>query len=232
MAFSLVQTIVTTSGSGGTLTATISASGLNNLVVAHVAVATGDVCTGVSDDKGNTYVLSSAVTIIGSRLLYQAYGVQLVSGATIITATFGAAIVGKILGVDEYSNTNPFVSNAAAFDTQTTGTGTGTAVAASTLTPFAAGELMVATLCVSTATNFTAGASYTLAAGANPGALRSQYNLSASASETSPDTLGASRNWGIILNAFKIPVLAAGLFLPSPMTGIGTGGPFFRNPLQ
>lgn len=207
MAYGFVQTTATTvSGSGGTLGITVSATGINNLVVAHVVVLVGETCTGVTDDKGNTYVLSAGVTIGANRTVYQAYGVQVVSGATTITASFSASTVTKILGADEFSG--GATSNAAIFDTETTGTGSSTAVAASTLTPAATGELLVASMVVMVATTWTAGTSYTMGAGNGTAAMRSEYRLSGAASETAPATLGASRVWGTILHAYKLPVSA------------------------
>lgn len=205
MAFAVVQIAGGNGGTGATVFNSITATGLNNLLVVHVGVVFGETCTGVTDDKGNTYVLSTAVTIAGARLIYQAYAVQAIAGATLYTASFSGSTVAKIIGAEEYSG--GATSNAAVFDAQTTGTGVGTAVAASTLTAAATGELMVSTMGVSVATAYTAGTGYTLASGGS--ILHSQYKLSGGATETAPATLGGSRTWATLLNAYK--PLATGL---------------------
>lgn len=209
MAAGLAQIGSGVAGTGAGLSSVMTPTGVNNLVVVHIGVAAGETCTSVLDDKGNAFVLSSALTIAGgTRLIYQAYGVQVIPGSTAIVALFSAAMVAKVVGSEEY--TGCALSNAAVSDTQTTGTGTSTAVAASTLTPAAAGELLVATMGTATAVNFTAGAGYTLASGSNPGASRSQYNLSGGVSETGPATLATLRNWGEILHAYKLAPVGQG----------------------
>lgn len=202
MAFALVQSptqVVTTATS---ISITTAATGAGNLVVVYVRLSSNaDTCTSVTDNVGNTYVLGTAVD--NTIRQYVAYGVQVTGGATSITANFSGATVAHRIGVDEFSGGAS--TNAAVYDTTTSGTGTtGTSLAASTLTPSATGNLIVSIGTCTPAKTWTAGSGYTLSSGTGSGLMRSQYKLSGGASETAPMTISsAGTAWIEIAVSFK-----------------------------
>lgn len=201
MGFVAEQTSAHATGTGNSIAITLNAVKKYSLVVVHIAVNNTETCTGVTDDKGNTYVLSDVVEN-GTLRVYQAYGVNIVEGTTQVSVAFSGTTASKRCGADEYSGGE--ISNAAIYDTRTTGTGSGTSLAVSTLTPASTGELIVATLrCSSTSANHTSGTNYTIYNGVNPTTTRSQYRLSSGASETAPSTIDVSVDWGEIATAFK-----------------------------
>lgn len=218
MAFAAVQTTAQTATSGNVINRAITATGAGNLVVVHCKIGgTSESLTSVTDTNGNTFVVLSPVTDPSNTYrLFQAYGVQVVGGSTNIQLSFSGAVAAKRAGCDEYSG--GAASNAAVFDASTTGSGTGTSLSASTLSPAASGELIVASLASKNARTWTAGTDYTIYNGSGSITVRSQYRLSGTASETGPASIDSSDDWAEILTAFKPP--AAG----------GTTWPGYQSP--
>lgn len=208
MAFATVQSPTQTTGTGSSVVLTVSSTVVNNLVVVHIKMNTSETCSSVTDDKSNTYVLSSAVDN-GALRLYQAYGVQTTGGTTAITCNFSSNAVTKRIGADEYSGND--TTNGATFDvTQTANGGNAQSMAVASFNPAAMGELIVATMAINTVANWTAGSGYTLYSGTGSISTRSQYRLSGASSETAPSTWDAdSNNWCEIVSAFKAPASAA-----------------------
>lgn len=223
MSWSPVHTSTSTTGSGGTLTNTVTATTAGNILcVAVVVTGNGssiETCSSVTDDKGNTYALIGPVVVTLQSNTYLAYGVQVTGGATTITAHFSGSSFAKRMHADEYnSSVGALVSNAAAFDVSTTGTGTSTTPAVSTLTPAATGELIVAVLRPQTSSTQTAGTGYTKYGGVVNGSLNTEYKLSGAATETAPWTLASSAAWAEIAAAFKEPT-AGGVLVPAGFDG-------------
>lgn len=200
-AFALVQGSVSSGNfsSVSTASATISASGAGHLVTAAIRLTDQTTSiTSVTDSAGNTYAVTSALDYSTFRM-FLAYGVQVSGGATTVTVNFSGATSGRFL-VDEYSGNAS--TNAATFDVVGTGTGTGTSAAASTFTPAASGELIVAVMGrAAAAATWTAGASYTLASTATLSHV-TEYRLSSTTSETAPATISLSQTWGVLAVAF------------------------------
>jgi hypothetical protein len=207
MAFAAVQTSTQATGTGTTVVITTSATVASNLVVVHIVLLnTTETCSSVTDDKGNTYVLSSAIDEVGQFRMYQAYGVQITGGTTAITVTFSSNVVSKRCGADEFSGGSS--TNATIFDVSTTGTGAASPTAVSTLTPRRTGSLIVATLVADNVADWTAGTNYTLSNGVNNTQLRGQYRLSSGASETAPSSysVGGITGWGERATSFLEPI--------------------------
>jgi len=207
MAFLQVQTSAQATGTGATVVATVTATGVNNLAVVHINVnSPTETCTGVTDDQGNTYALSSGQLYNSdNRRLYMAYGVQVVGGVTSITASFSAAVAGKVVGVDEFSGGK--TTNAAVFDKTSQQNGSGTSLSVPSFNPIATGELICAVASVNGTLTYTAGANYTMYNGVNPAQMRSEYRLSSAASETAPMTVDTdSFGYGEVAMAF-IPIV-------------------------
>lgn len=218
MAAAFVQT-ATQSSSGGTASLGVtlaSPATQGNLVVVHVRIVGTASVTSVTDDKGNTYVIGSALGLpTANQSLYQAYGVQVTGGATTITVTLSTSIAVR-LGADEYSGTA--ASNAAVADQSSTGTGSGSSLAVSSFSPSATGLLIVACGNIAASPTWTAGSGYVLASGSGSVAMRSQYKLSGAASETAPMTTSLSTEWAEIARSYKLaasphgrPLINAGL---------------------
>ena len=210
-AFAAVQTSSqTVTGSVTSATITLAATSVNNLVVVHIFLLTAAITvTSVTDNGSNTYEVGSALAHPAGVNVYQAYGVQTTSSTTVTINFSGTTSVRR--GADEYSGFTGggAINNANVFDVKSTGTGTGTALSVSTFTPAASGELVVASGFLTSGRTWTAGAGYTLYNGSNPIGMRSQYNLSATTSETAPFTISSSTDWGEIATAFKVPASSA-----------------------
>jgi hypothetical protein len=207
MAAAAVQTSSVAAGTGTTVSATLSATVKNNLVVIHIVMATtAETCSSVTDNASppNTYVLSSPVD--NTTRTYQAYGVQITGGATSFTATFSSNVVTKGVGADEYSGTA--VSNAAVFNTSGTGTGSATTCAVTGFSPTQAGLLCVATIVLGSVRVFTAGTNYTrFLNGSNSANLHSEYRLVGTTSETAPGSWTTSTTYGEIASSFWLTPL-------------------------
>ena len=207
MAFAQVQTSAAADGSGNSIAVTTSATTEGNLIVVHIKIYDkNETCTGVTDDQSNTYVLQTAVDSTTERS-YQAYAMQVTGGVTTITVAFSGTSSNKRCGADEYSGMGTGATNADVFDASTTGSGAGSPTAVSTLTPSAAGNLIVATLNIDNAVTWTAGANYTLYF--SSASMRSQYRLSSDTSETALATHngGGSLYWAERATAFKAKVV-------------------------
>lgn len=222
MAFSQVQTVTQAGTTGNTQNLTISATSVNNLVVVTITLRDiTETCTSVTDDKGNTYVLSPVVTNVWR--LYQAYGMQVTGGTTVITVNYSSTTVFKQYAVDEYSGFTAGATNSTVFDTSQTGSSNSTSLAVSTLTPAATGELIVASMCADNVVAFTAGTNYTkYATYPTQETFMSEYRLSSASSETAPATIASSLDWAEIATAFKVgTAVAATLATRKTLLGVG-----------
>jgi hypothetical protein len=228
-AFAAVQASAEATGTTSNLTVpiTVVSTGSGNLVVAMVRLSnTTDTCSGVSDNVGNTYALLGPFDSGSNPRVYMAYGVQTTGGATTVTAATPGGTASKRCFAVEFSGNAS--SNAAAFDTYTTGSGTTeTSLSVSTLTPAASGELIVAfvsTQSSATGKSWTAGSGYTLYGGGSGNqTVRGEYKLSSGSSETAPITLNAAGTSWVEVAAAFIP---AGAPTPTP-TPTPSQGSFF-----
>lgn len=214
--FAAVQTTGNSDNLVNSVAVTMTSTGINNLVIIGIYLNNNitTTVTSVTDDKGNTYVVSAALDNSSGFLpyrVYQAYGVQVTGGVTTVTVNLSNSLVNNILVIaDEYSGGK--TTNATVFNSSTTGQGTGTSLSVSTLTA-TTGGLIVAFICRDPTSSGTlaAGTGYTIY-GYNPsegsGASRSrtQYKLSGAATETAPANLDASGSWSEIATAF-IPLV-------------------------
>jgi len=205
MAFATVQTSSQTVGTGNSIVITTSATKKDNLVVVgiHYENAGGETCTGVTDDKGNAYVLSAPnATPPDNVTIYMAYGVQITGGTTSITCSFSGTVESKTCGADEYSG--GALTNASIFDKTSTGAAGGTALSVTSFSPTKVGELIVAVGGLNNNLTWTAGTNYTLYNGGTPARMRTQYRLVGAATETAPMSVSSdSFGWREIAMAFK-----------------------------
>lgn len=201
MANTAVQTATLASGTGNSVAVTLSATVKGNLVVVHIRLdSTAETCTSVTDDKSNTYTLSSAVD--NTIRVYQAYGVQVTGGTTTVTANFSASTITKRVGADEYGLGVEASVNSQVTDVLKSNTGTGTFIQTGIFTPSLSGELCVMTV-GSPSQNHTC--SYTAYFGADPCLLKSAYNLSGTQSENPNDIGSFGGSWAAIGQSFKTP---------------------------
>ncbi len=183
---------------------TLSPTTANNLVVVHTLIPAGVTVTSITDDKGNAYVVGSAVLNNNSSYqAWQSYGVQTTGGTTSITVNFSASSATvKSTGAEEYSGGE--TTNAAIIDVRGSASATATSITSSTITPAAAGELIVCTGGVNASRTWTAGTGYTLYLGTNPNQLIAQYKLSGTTSEApSMSISGAGARIFIIAQSYK-----------------------------
>jgi hypothetical protein len=109
MAWAFVRSSISPDGTTATATTvalTVTAVGNNNLIVGIVenGLNTPATCTGVSDDKGNTYTLIDAKsnsTDGAAAVVFYKEGIT--NAPTVITATFSAAVWFRRMAVSEYS---------------------------------------------------------------------------------------------------------------------------------
>jgi hypothetical protein len=211
MAFSATQTSTPVQSAAAAVAVTLSATTVGNIVVMSIYITpNSETCSSVTDNQGNTYVVEAAVDSPGGERLYQCYGVQVVGGATTVTANFSGAVATKRVFADEYGFDGfAWTSNATAFDASTTGNGTGSTCTVSTLTTLRTAELIVATFIKDTANDWTAGTNYTKYGG-GAGSVKngSEYRLSGAATETAPVEIGASYTWAERAVAFRSPQTA------------------------
>lgn len=197
---SSAETLISSTSAVITTSATIA----GNLVIVHIRIVSGTaLVTSVTDNKGNAYILSSPI-INGTITLYQAYGVQVIGAVTAITVNVDSSVSIRC-GADEFSGLAN--SNATVIDQTATNTGTGTAMAV-TLSPSAAGKLVVATIQNPTIGTLVAGTNYTryYNNGTPTRPLISEYRLSATTSETAPAT-GPSGAWAEIARSFNLALI-------------------------
>ena len=198
MAFTAVQNVVTVAFDSS-ITVNIAATGLNNLIIVNIYIpnVTATV-TSIADSAnpyGNSYTLGSPLD--NAARLYQAYGIQTVSGITSITVVFSATDTYRV-SVNEFSATGKI-----SYDKRSTGSSsTGTAVSVTTFSPVVSDELIISTGYFSVYYGtWTAGSGYTKYT--NDNTLVSQYRLAGTTSETSPATLSGNGYWSEIAQAFR-----------------------------
>jgi hypothetical protein len=203
MAFAAVQAPTKTFLSGTSKILTISSSGIYGLLIVHVNILVGlsETITSITDNKGNTYVISSALTQPDSRC-YLAYTVDLVGGVTSITVNFSSSVT-AVFGVNEFSGGKK--TNATVIDGSTSGQSSGYTSNASvpSFTPSADGNLIVCLLCSGDGRTITPGAGYTQYSSEAFQALYSMYKLSSSGSETGPATYSDTTQWSEFLFSFN-----------------------------
>lgn len=208
-AFTQVQTATQYAGGATTSgSATLSATGLNNLVVVSIKVGSAsDIISSVTDDKSNTYTKVAGVSnASGTFYLAQYYSIQSTAAATSVTVNLSSSSSLRF-GVDEYSgNATTSVLNGYATGNNLGGS---TSLSTSTLTT-PSGNLIVASGALSAAQTWTAGSGYTLYSGSGSVTVRSEYKLSSSTSETAPATIGVSAYWSEIASSFN-PSNSAGV---------------------
>jgi hypothetical protein len=201
------------------LSLTLNATRLDNLVVVNFYVSNPGHLTSVTDNKGNTYIASvSELVLPNGAAAYQYYGVQTVNGTTSITITLGSSQ--DITAVaNEYSGGN--TTNATVFDTAVVSTGTGTSSSIS-LSPAKAGELIdTGVLIFSGGVSPVSGSNYTNGGfdQANHTAF-TEFRLAGTTSEIAPASWTGSSAWGEIASAF----IPASPFFISKVDSINAAG--------
>jgi hypothetical protein len=212
--FTFVQTAQNNSGTPSVVTLG-AAAGLNNLLVVNIKIATATTSiTSVVDSAGNTYVQAAGPVISAAITTYQYYAVQTIAGATSVTITFTGGAINSRNTVDEYSG--GIASNAFVFDKSASNTGTGTSSSV-TLAPASAGELVAVGVSLNAATAITAGTNYTIATNNTSGST--EYDLSATTSETAPLSWTTSGAWIEIAGAyFPISRYKSAILSSNPMS--------------
>jgi hypothetical protein len=210
------------------------------LVVAVCTYNSRTITVTVSDDINGSYTQAGAYIANGAGshvvsiwyFLNSAAGGAPTAGTVTVTPSVSAFVT---FGIHEYSG----VLTAAALDGNNSGTGTSTAGLTGSVTVSGAGELLFAALGADT------NATQTYTPDSGPPAANARYSqtssslaqlftedyITVSASQAAAATL-VSDKWSMLGISLKPAVGAAGgLFLQTPMTGLGIGGPFFSNPI-
>lgn len=199
MAFLSIQTKQNSNGSASSLVITPTAPlTVGNLVVVSIKTFPARTISSVVDSAGNTYALAGTRTSSGGVKSDQYYGVQVVGGATTVTASVSGGATAIRATIDEFSGGKQ--TNAQVFDRAATNVGTGTSGSV-TIAPISAGELVSAMIAPdSTTTSITPGTNYT--AGTLFGTQSTFYRLSGTISETAPITWTNSVAWAEIASAY------------------------------
>lgn len=206
----VIQSAGNTAANTSVCQVTISSSTAKSLVVVGVYLlsSASQNLTSVTDNVGNTYVLSSAVNSPSGNQykIFMAYGVQIISGATTVSATCdnGTGSIGVC--VIEYRNMA--LTNTLAFDVSATATGTSASASVSTMTPQYANQLVVSVV------GKDWGAGGVLTSGSNyivyisppswTDRMSMSHRLLATTSETAPTTISFSQTWAEIAMSFKL----------------------------
>lgn len=182
---------------------TVSAVGLNNLVVVNVKITSITANPTVTDNAPipNTYLLGPSQTTSGNgNGIWQFYAVAVSPGATIITINWTGSASARC-GVNEFSG-NAF-TNAQVFDDSSTGfSGSSAATTVTAFPPSMPGRLIVAGVDINSAvTSLVAGAKYKLANLGNTSLLE-EYRLSGSLSETAPSSWTTASGWEEVAGAY------------------------------
>lgn len=237
MAFSLISHVsVPGSISGGTSSA-INTTGANFIAfaVGYYEQGTG---TGVSDSKGNTYTLLTTYASGAFQTKnFIAYCLNPVVGSG-HTFTVGGS------NIYSYGQVSAFSGAAASsvFDTENGQgvTGSFTTVQPGSVTPASNGSLIVTGLAENeSATSFSINAGFTITdQSGNIGGTQIgggfAYLVQGSATAVNPTwTLNATSTFAsAAIAVFKAAAGGArGLFLPPPLSGLGSGGSFFADRL-
>lgn len=212
MAFALVQT-GTAGGGTGSVSVTLSSTGVNNLlVVAIIVQGTTDSLLTLTDNQGNAYVITTVVAAVFR--IYECYGIQTTGSATSITATFSGSSNTHRIQASEFSGFGASPTNATVYDNTSTGIGPpGTSATAlvTAFAPSASGNLVVASYTLDNQAivpGWVAGTNYTLAFDV----LRvfgQVYRLSSGTSETAPASVAAhvgGVRWVGRAISFKLPI--------------------------
>lgn len=198
MAYTHVQSSATTTGTATSAAITLSATVAGNTVVVHVYMAsTSATVTSVTDDKGNSYSVSSRQNVAaGTHSATQAYGLQSVGGVTAVTVNFSGSVTFAV-GADEFGGNANFDVRAVASP------GNVTSSSVSGFTPSAAGNLIVVTAVAGSSRNFTAGTNYTGGLDPTSHQVWSEYRLNGTTSETAPFTINSATQVAEIATSFK-----------------------------
>lgn len=206
MSFTHVQSAQNSTAGGTSVVITPPAAiSANDLVVVALKFVNGPTSLNVTDNATtpNTYLSAYGPYYGAGFTCYQYYGVAVTGGATTITITWTGSTAARIT-IDEF--TGNALTNAAVFDTAAANSGS-TSPTSTTLAPRAAGELIVASVAITSATSVSAGTNYTI--GFNNTSGSTEYNLYGSTSETVPMNIaGTSIQWSEI----------AGAYIPAPVT--------------
>jgi len=180
-----------------------SNTSVGSIVVIAVLINSGQTVTSVTDDASNSFTIGSSVTSSDGKRIYLAWAYQ-DNGAAEAYIDFSASTSGVCM-MDEYSGFTG-LTTASVSDGTTTGSGTGTNLSVSTLTPSAAGKLIVSAGHSSNGI-LSSGSGFTLYGEGSAGGLyiQTQYKLVGAATETCPMTSAGSGDWAEIARAFTGP---------------------------
>jgi hypothetical protein len=193
-----------------------------NTIVLGIRIGGAPAIT-VSDNLGNTYALigmqSDPVTA-ASAYLY--YAKSITGGACTVTTTGTRMEMVEISGL-----------TATPLDQTAKANGTGTTVSSgATAARTQAAEIIIGVVSTNGGNTFTAGSGFTLREANADIAVQIEYQIvSATGTDAATMTLGSSAGWSSIVATFKASSAAGRLFCPSLLNGLGSGGPFFSNPL-
>lgn len=223
------------SGSGTSLAVTVSATGSGNLLVLVAKSEVGGNTTVTASDGTSSFTAGRKVIQTGADLIEQVlYLLSSNSGKTSITVTWAAARSFRRVRVMEYSATGAFSADVDAGTTYDGGAGS---VDSGNVTTTGSDELCFGAY--GEANGATPSSPLINGAAADHtesgGGFTTLWSKAVTGTFTGSASLTASGPSVIAIQAFKIAAGGGGsrgLFLTPPVSGIGIGGSFFRNPLQ
>lgn len=229
MAWSHLQTTAADSGASTNVLAYGSNLGANSLLVCSIVWPSAIAFTSIVNSNGVSWVpvgteqTNSAGSFPFKQRVYYALNVS--AGANTVTSTIASAPAFHELYICEYSG----IATASPLDA--TNEGVQNTSYSLSATAGAANELLW---------GFAQGATTTSVLTAPSGwNTRSSFdglvvdNVSASGSNAMTMGAGTNGDVALVLAIFKLPAAGGrGLFRTPPVSGIGVGGSFFRDPLQ
>lgn len=215
MAITHVQGKINGAASTTTVTTTLDAAAtVGNLIVVGARAGSSQILNTPTDDKGHTYTPCMDQLQSSSQGCRMWYTVVTVSGMTQVTVTTPGSSAVTQLAVDEFSG----CSTTSPLGSTSTGTGTGTSLSVTSFSP-TAGSLVAAFMTAANSVTYTAGTNYTI--GVQALQSGTEYNLSATTTETAPATRtgGGSISWIEVAAEFKATTAIA---ISATLTGAGS----------
>lgn len=199
MAFLLVRSTQTATGSGTSLTLTLSGTpAANNFLLINAKIGTtSSNILGVSDNASVPNTYNPVGTGVSNSFVHlQSYGVQVSGGATQVTVSWSGVTSARVT-IDEWSGGE--VTNATLFDTFAVNSGGGSPAAVA-LTPSGIGKLIAAGIGFTAAQSLTPGTGYSVSTNAT--SIPTLYKLSGTTSEIVDSSFGATA-WTEIASSFN-----------------------------
>lgn len=156
-----------------------------------------------------------------------------VSSGTVFTVNFSATSVARSVSISEWSGLAAVVTGDSTFVTTSAASGS-TSLSTGAYSAAVAGDLVLCCAVIAAAATFSSDPSSPYTSFTAPEApFHCSYNFGASSGSQPAASWAFSSSFAqTLIVAIQPPGVAAGLFQPSLLNGVTTGGPFFADPIS